>query len=56
MSEFFQNGPTLKNQFEDDQLLKSYIDEKIPVMAFRIGDLVSHVAWLRSLQFNKSEY
>ncbi|MBC7711800.1 MAG: acyl-CoA dehydrogenase family protein [Rhizobacter sp.] len=30
MSEFFQNGPSLKNQFEDDQLLKSYIEEKIP--------------------------
>ena len=30
MSEFFKNGPVLKNQFEDDQLLKSYIDEKIP--------------------------
>ncbi len=30
MTEFFQSGPALKNQFDDDQLLKSYIEEKIP--------------------------
>lgn len=30
MSEFFQDGPVLKNQFEDDQLLKDYIEQKLP--------------------------
>jgi putative acyl-CoA dehydrogenase len=30
MSDFFQDGPVLRNQFEDDQLLKSLIEDKIP--------------------------
>lgn len=30
MSEFFQAGPVLRNQFEDDELLKSYLNEKLP--------------------------
>lgn len=30
MSEFFQTGPVLRNQFEDDELLKSYLNEKLP--------------------------
>ncbi|AUN98922.1 acyl-CoA dehydrogenase [Bacteriovorax stolpii] len=30
MNEFFQDGPVLKNQFEDDQVLKNYIEEKLP--------------------------
>ena len=31
MGEFFQEGPILKNQFEDDELLKDYIEKKLPV-------------------------
>ncbi len=31
MSEFFQDGPILKNQYEDDQLLNKYIEKKLPV-------------------------
>lgn len=30
MSEFFQAGPVLRNQFDDDELLKSYLNEKLP--------------------------
>lgn len=31
MKEFFQDGPVLKNQFEDDQFLKKFIDHKLPL-------------------------
>lgn len=30
MSEFFQTGPVLHNQFDDDELLKAYLNEKLP--------------------------
>lgn len=30
MQEFFQDGPVLANQFEDDLLLKNYLKEKLP--------------------------
>lgn len=30
MQEFIQDGPVLKNQFEDDQVLKTYLDQKLP--------------------------
>lgn len=30
MSEFFQAGPDLPNQYDEDELLKSYLNEKLP--------------------------
>ena len=30
MHEFFQDGPVLRNQFDEDLVLKNYIDEKLP--------------------------
>jgi putative acyl-CoA dehydrogenase len=30
MQEFFQNGPVLRNQFEDDELLKNHMEKSLP--------------------------
>jgi hypothetical protein len=30
MSEFFQDGPTLGNQYDDDRVLRSYLRRKLP--------------------------